>query len=117
MREFDDLLEEVLKDRVAEEPRAGMERRILARIREDGAGGFDWQRMGWIAGVSLAACLVVAVVVQLGLSRTDNNAVLPPQAASVPFTATRTNPTDEMPGPSPVKTTNPDRHARRRVAS
>ncbi|WP_035348180.1 hypothetical protein [Edaphobacter aggregans] len=117
MREFDDLLDEVLKDRVAGKPRAGMEQRILARVREEGAQGFDWQRMGWIAGASLAACLVVGVVVELSQRRMDKNVVLPPQAASIPSTPARTNPTGEMPVPSPVKTTSGNRHAGRRVES
>ena len=118
MREFDDLLDEVLKDRVAEEPRAGMEQRIQARVREEGAReGFDWQRVGWIAGASLAACLVVAVVVEIGQRRTDNKVVLAPQTASIPSTPARTSPRGETPGPSPVKTTSPDRHAGRRVVS
>jgi hypothetical protein len=116
MKDFDDLLAEVLKDD-AVEPRIGMERRILARIREDGRRGFEWQRMGWFAAASLAACVLVAAVVQLRPGGRASDAAGPPQTAAVPSTAARTDPTSERPGPSPVKTIHRDGRADRGVAN
>ena len=68
MKNFDELLDGVLREDAAAEPRAGLEGRVMVRVRADRAlprGCFsqDWNRWRRWLPVPAAACLVAAVSV------------------------------------------------------
>jgi hypothetical protein len=103
MREFDDLLNEVLQEDAKAEPRVGMERRILTNVMAQGTRSLRWQRWLWVAGASLAACLVVVIAIQLRQRESHGGSVLPPQAASIQLAPAGTNLGAEASGISPAK--------------
>jgi hypothetical protein len=119
MREFDELLDEVLKENAGAEPLSGMEQRILARVREEKVRGAGWARGWWLGAASLAACLVVAAAVhpRFASSGSDRSSVPSPQAASTQSVParTRTAPWAETLGQSPVENVSPRRSDGRRV--
>lgn len=72
MKNFDELLDGVLREDVAAEPRTGLEGRVMARVRPDvspdeglsrGSLSQAWNRWRRWLPVPAAACLVVAVSV------------------------------------------------------
>jgi len=116
MKGFDELLDDVLREETRTEPRSGMERRILARVREDGARGSYLPRMGWMVGASLAACLVVAIAVR-PWQRGMHDAPLPSgQIAPIPSATASMSPQVEALDVSPAKDSSP-RSRRRKVVS
>ena len=73
MKDFDELLDSVLREDAAAEPRAGLETRVMAQVR--GVSGqatrWRWLRLGW-ASVPIAACLGTVLLVQhLSFRRND----------------------------------------------
>lgn len=60
MKDFDELLDEVLREDVAANPRDGLETRVMARIRGEGQSRNRWR--SWML-VPAAACLGVVVAV------------------------------------------------------
>jgi hypothetical protein len=78
MKDFDELLDEVLREDAAAEPRAGLEARVMARVRAEAEHGSalrlgNWWR-AWMLG-PVAACLgIVAMVWYVsggGVSQSD----------------------------------------------
>ncbi len=61
-RGLDRALEEALQSYAAEEPRPGLERRVLARVRIEAAGSQRPNRWRMISLVSAAVCLVILCV-------------------------------------------------------
>jgi hypothetical protein len=116
MSNFDDLLDDVLREETRTAPRSGMEQRILARVREERARGSYLPRMGWMVGASLAACLVVAIAVH-PWQRGMHDAPLPSaQAVRIPSATASMRPQVEASDVSPTKDTSP-RPRRRKVVS
>ena len=64
MKDFDELLDEVLREEGQAMPRPGLERRVMARLRSDERPFAGWLRSRWLtAGAMAAAACVVAAVV------------------------------------------------------
>ncbi len=62
MKDFDELLDSVLQEDTAAQPRPGLEVRVLARVRTDGQRRPRWKFVAWGA---IAAALPVCVVALL----------------------------------------------------
>jgi len=84
MRDFDELLDEVLKKEAGVEPRVGMEQRVLVRVRAEETGRIGWGRRWLFAPALVSGGLLVAVAVNHRFSRRDRfeapvlRAVAPP---------------------------------------
>jgi hypothetical protein len=66
MKEFEELLDEVLREDVQVEPRSGMERRILMGVNAEGSRAVvrrRWLRLWWVPA---GACLGLVLVMQHG---------------------------------------------------
>ena len=64
MKEFDELLDEVLREDGQAMPRPGLETRVMARLRADERPAAGWLKARWLrAGAMAAAACVVAAVV------------------------------------------------------
>lgn len=62
MKDFDELLDGVLREDVSAEPREGLEGRVMARVQADGQRRPRWRPLAWGA---IAAALPVCVVALL----------------------------------------------------
>jgi hypothetical protein len=96
MKRFDELLDGVLREDAAVQPRGGFEARVMARVKENAGqsiGQRRWLRRGWIL-VPVAACLGVILLIQhssfeLGndhpanISVAHRNSVVQPEIAVV----------------------------------
>ena len=65
MKNFDDLLNETLKQEVQAEPLAGLEQRILNRVQKQSSERAHW-RLGW--GIAVAT-LAIAALIPLAIQR------------------------------------------------
>jgi|GEM_PF-5355616 len=64
---FDELLDKVLREENAVEPRAGLERWVMARVGErSAAASRRWMFVAWAGGLGVAAVAVVLVVLLPG---------------------------------------------------
>ena len=78
MKDFDELLDEVLREDAAAEPRAGLEARVMARVRSEAGHGSTFglpnRWRAWMLG-PVAACLAIVAAVWYvsggGLSQPD----------------------------------------------
>jgi hypothetical protein len=63
MKDFDELLDGVLREDAAPEPRAGLEGRVMARVRADGQKRPVWKFVTWGAvAAALPVCIVALLV-------------------------------------------------------
>lgn len=75
---FDDILDEALADYSDAEPLAGMEHRVLQRVRMHAE-----RRKVWLSWSALAVCTaMLAVAVWIGLRERDRHEILSPQATT-----------------------------------
>ena len=65
MKDFDELLDEVLREDAAAESRAGLELRVMARVRGERRGGFGFglgsRGWGWLVPAVVCAGIVAAM--------------------------------------------------------
>jgi len=90
MNNFDQLLNQVLQEEAQAQPRAGIEGRVLARIRLEAVqpvAQWRWHRPAWLRPVPAAACLcvVLALCVVLVIPRSPHSS--PVAKTSVPLDA------------------------------
>jgi hypothetical protein len=115
MNNFDDLLDDVLREETRTEARPGMEQRILARVREEGVRRSYLPRMGWMVGALMAACLVVAVAFHPWQRRMHDAPLPSAETAPIPSPPANASPRVDSriaSGISPVKDASPHRHGR-----
>ena len=64
MKDFDELLDEVLREEGEAMPRPGLETRVMARLHSDERSARSWLKSRWLAAgaMAAAACVVAAVV-------------------------------------------------------
>lgn len=88
MKDFDELLNEVLQSAAAE-PRAGLEARVVARVRSDRQRRPAWRLVAWATGVAALPVCIVAMMIwpkdkppmqQVGGAPAISAAVLPEKA-------------------------------------
>lgn len=83
MKDFDELLEDVLRQQSNGELRHGMEQRILARVRQQEMRRSLWPHVIWLAGTPLAACLIAAIAIH-PWRQSAHDTVLSPRVAVTP---------------------------------
>lgn len=62
MKNFDELLDEVLREDSSIQPRLGLEARIVARVRTGGQRRSVWKFVAWGAAAALPVCVVALLV-------------------------------------------------------
>jgi len=84
---FEELLDKVLREENAVEPRAGLERRVMARVGErSAAASRRWMFTAWAGGLGVAAVVLVVLLPGRPKARVvghDGLAVSNPAAASL----------------------------------
>lgn len=88
--EFDDLLDSALASYAKQQPRPGLERRVLARI-EDSVDRPNWWRSRWLWAIPALGCLLLIVL--------HSSVQQPPRIAAISPTSRPVAP-DQQPRPA-----------------
>jgi len=89
--DFDKLLDEMLKEEARIEPRIGIERRVLERVRMEEAARLGWRRRWWFAPATVAGCLLVVIATNHRFQNRGGSVASATRPAPSPVEITKVN--------------------------